>query len=257
MITILSPSKTQEYADHLANESSISYTVPSLLHMSEVLVTALKRKSADDLHQLMNISDRLANLTYERYQQFSLPFSSDNARQALLAFRGDVYTDIDIDKYELTDFDFAQDHVRILSGLYGLLRPLDLIQPYRLEMKTPLITSQSDNLYQFWRDRITILLNETLQKQDHSTLVNLASQEYSKVINTQELNGRVVTPLFKEDKNGKFSTVAIYAKRARGKMTNFIIRNRIEIPEELKTFNEDRYEYCEFLSTHDEWVFIR
>ena len=256
MITLLSPSKTQNYTDH-ANGHHLAHTLPALLPESERLVDALRRKSVDELMKLMNISSDLAGINQERYQQFSLPFTPENARPALLAFRGDVYTDIATDRYTPADYSFAQDHVRILSGLYGLLCPLDLIQPYRLEMKTALSTTRGNNLYQFWGDRITHQLNKAFQTQENPTVVNLASQEYSKAIRKEKLASNMVTPLFKEDKNGKLSTVAVYAKRARGKMANFIVERRIDKPELLKTFSEDHYEYSDVLSTKKEWVFVR
>ena len=257
MITILSPSKTQDNTNQLASESAISHTLPVLLQESEKLVSTLRQKSPDALADLMGISDTLAHLNHERYQHFAVPFTPENARQALLTFQGDVYTDIAIEHYEKADFDFAQSHLRILSGLYGLLRPLDLIQRYRLEMKTPLKTERGTNLYQFWGDRITDQLNKAFQEQQETTLVNLASQEYSKVVDVKKLQADVVTPVFKEAKNGKFRTVAIYAKRARGKMANFIVRHRIDTPEQLKTFNEGQYEYSENLSSKNQWVFVR
>ena len=257
MITILSPSKTQEFADERADMVNIRPTEPALLHESATLVDVLQQQSADELARLMNISDALATLNHERYQQFTLPFTPENARQALLAFQGDVYTDIAIDTYRPADFAFAQDHVRILSGLYGLLRPLDLIQPYRLEMKTPLGNPRGENLYQFWGNRITDQLHQALQKQKSQTLINLASQEYVRAINTKALNAQVVTPVFKEDKHGQHKTIAIYAKRARGKMANFIITQGIDTPEQLKAFSEDGYTYHEPSSSENEWVYIR
>ena len=257
MITLLSPSKTQEFTDQRVDVRSISHTVPALLPASETLVAILRRKSAQELMKLMKVSDRLARLNHEHYQHFSFPFTPDNARPALLAFRGDVYTDIEVEQYTSADFNFAQNHLRILSGLYGLLRPLDLIQPYRLEMKTPLSTSQGNNLYQFWGDRITNQLDRALRGQKNPTLVNLASQEYSNVVDLKKLSGKVITPVFKEHKHGKLSTVAIYAKRARGNMANLIIKHRIDAPEQLKTFNEDRYEYHASLSGEGQWVFVR
>lgn len=257
MITLLSPSKTQDYTDERVNMTSVQNTEPTLLHESAMLVDVLQRQSADALARLMNISDALATLNHERYQHFSLPFTPDNARQALLAFRGDVYTDIAIDTYGSADFAFAQNHLRILSGLYGLLRPLDLIQPYRLEMKTPLHNPRGKNLYQFWGHRITEQLNEALQEHRNPTLINLASQEYFRAVDAKKLNAHVITPVFKENKNGQFKTIAVYAKRARGMMANFIVEKKIDIPEQLKTFNEGHYAYHEPLSSKSEWIFIR
>ena len=257
MITLLSPSKTQNYDDLLGGESTIPHSIPALLDASQTLAAALRDKTEDELSQLMGISDSLACLNHERYQRFSLPFTVENARRALLAFRGDVYTDLAIAEYRAADFGFAQEHVRILSGLYGLLRPLDLIQPYRLEMKTPLATARGNTLYQFWGDRITRLLSETLAEKSHPVLVNLASLEYTRVLAMKKLPGRVVTPVFKEDRQGTLRTVAIYAKRARGRMANFIIRQRVDDPEKLKVFQEDRYEYQPTLSSKEQWVFVR
>ena len=257
MITILSPSKTQDYTDDHVDIRKIQHTEPALLRESETLVDLLRRKSTDELAQLMSMSDSLATLNYQRYRHFSFPFTIDNARQALLAFKGDVYTDIAVEAYDQADFDFAQQHLRILSGLYGLLRPLDLIQPYRLEMKTALNTPRGGNLYRFWGNRITEQLNRALQEQKDPTLINLASNEYGKVVDKKKLNATIVTPVFKEDKDGQLRTIAIYAKRARGKMANFIITKRVDTPEQLKTFNEDAYEYHEPLSSEKEWVFIR
>ena len=257
MISILSPSKTQDYDDALTTEPTVSHSTPALLSASQTLATILRDKTVDELSHLMGVSEALARLNHERYQHFSLPFTPENARPALLAFRGDVYTDIAVEEYQAADFYFAQDHLRILSGLYGLLRPLDLIQPYRLEMKNRLTTPRGNTLYQFWGDRITDLLNEALSAEGSSVLVNLASVEYSKVIDRKKLAGRIITPVFKEDRQGTLSTVAVYAKRARGKMANFIIRQRIDHPEQLKIFQEDGYEYRPTLSSKEQWIFVR
>ncbi len=257
MITLLSPSKTQadpnEPADHPYGET----TTPAFLPDAVELVRTLRQQSPDELAQLMGISESLSILNHERYQRFDSPFTADNARPALLTFRGDVYTDIAIDTYDAADFSFAQQHLRILSGLYGLLRPLDLMQPYRLEMGTALPTGRGTNLYRFWGDRLTHHLNDNLAGQENPVIINLASQEYFKAIDQKKLNAPVVTPVFKEHRNGGFKTVAIYAKRARGKMANFIVKNRLDAPELLKTFNEDHYEYHQAASTAQMWVFVR
>ena len=257
MITLLSPSKTQADPDESINHQYGETTIPALLPDAVELVRTLRKKSLDELAQLMNVSEALATLNHERYQRFDPPFTTDNARPALLTFRGDVYTDIAVDTYDSADFTFAQQHLRILSGLYGLLRPLDLMQPYRLEMGTALPTKRGTNLYRFWGDRLTEHLNEALAAQTSPVVINLASQEYFKAIDEKKLNAPVVTPVFKEHRNGQFKTVAIYAKRARGKMANFIVKNRLNAPELLKTFNEDRYEYHEASSTAQAWVFVR
>lgn len=257
MLSILSPSKSQDFADDSLNVQEISHSEPALLQESDMLVEELRQKSVEDIQQLMSVSEKIASLNYERFQNFSTPFSPDNARQALLAFKGDVYTDIEIHDYSEEDFTFAQQHLRILSGLYGLLKPMDLIQPYRLEMKTKLSNERGKDLYQFWGDRITQQLNAALKEQDTRVLVNLASNEYYKAIQPSALEGEVITPIFKEHKDGKYKVVAIHAKRARGKMANFIIRERIDQPEQLKTFNEGGYEYSDNLSSDKEWVFVR
>lgn len=257
MLTILSPSKSQDFADDSLDIRQLKHSKPALLQESGQLVEELQQKSVDDIQQLMSVSEKIASLNYDRYQNFTTPFSPDNARQALLAFKGDVYTDIAIHDYSEEDFAFAQQHLRILSGLYGLLKPMDLIQPYRLEMKTKLPTQRGKDLYQFWGDRITQQLNAALQEQQSKVLVNLASNEYYKAIQPASLEGDIVTPVFKEHKDGKYKVVAIHAKRARGKMANFVIRERIDQPEQLKTFNESGYEYSDNLSSDKEWVFVR
>ena len=257
MLTLLSPSKTQDDSDQPANRRYGSPTTPAFLSDAVALAETLRRKSPDELAELMHISEDLAMLNHARYQRFAPPFTIDNARPALLTFRGDVYTDITVDTYSSADFIFAQQHLRILSGFYGLLRPLDLMQPYRLEMGTPLPTERGANLYRFWGNRLTERLNETLAEQENPVVINLASQEYFKAIDSKRLSAPVITPTFKEYKNGQFRTVAIYAKRARGKMANFIVEHRINAPDRLKTFNEDRYEYHEADSTEQRWVFVR
>lgn len=254
MLTILSPSKTQDFA---SNGLPDLHSQPALLQQSEMLVEELQKQSAEDISKLMEVSDKIANLNWERFQQFNTPFSPENAKQALFAFKGDVYTGIDIKSYRQEDLVFAQNHLRILSGLYGLLRPLDLIQPYRLEMKIKLQNPRGKDLYTFWGNRLTEALNKSLAEQENEVLVNLASNEYFKAIKKKELKAGIVTPVFREFKNGKYSTIAIFAKKARGLMTDFIIKNKIDQPEKLKTFNQEGYEYSEMHSKANEWVFIR
>ncbi len=257
MISILSPSKTQDFADDRLKLANIDYTEPTLIHESDKLMKELRKKSVKQLEKLMSVSENIARLNHERFQHFSMPFSPENARQALLAFKGDVYTDIAIEEYKKADFNFAQQHLCILSGLYGLLKPLDLMQPYRLEMKTKLKNPKGKDLYQFWGSQITEQLNERLKDQKSKVLVNLASNEYFKAIKTAELEADVITSVFKEHKEGQYKTIALYAKRARGMMANFIIRQRIDNPEKLKAFAEAGYEYSENLSSEKEWVFVR
>lgn len=256
MIVILSPSKTLDFSDkQLSIANANPHTAPVFMDDAQILAEILRKKSVSQIAKLMGVSNKLASLNYDRYQSFSTPFTSHNARQALLAFKGDVYTDIAVEEYTQEDFAFAQEHVRILSGLYGLLRPLDLIQPYRLEMGTQLSNPRGNTLYAFWRDKITEQLNKNLQQ--HKTLVNLASNEYFKAIHPKKLEAEVITPVFKQYNNGVYKVIALHAKRARGAMTHFMIKNKIDRVERIKTFNEAGYEYSDHLSSETEWVFVR
>ncbi|HEB69543.1 MAG TPA: peroxide stress protein YaaA [Desulfobulbus sp.] len=250
---IISPSKTQQ----LEGRTVEKYSRPALLAQSERLVRQLSAMSEDELAELMQMSPKLAALTFKRYQKFSLPFSPDNARQALLVFRGDQFSTIAVDDYRGEDFFFAQKHLRILSGLYGVLRPLDLIQPYRLEMATRLATDRGKNLYGFWGDLITGQLRNALEGQDNPLLINLASDEYFKALQPEGLHCPVVKISFKEIKNNRPRVIAIHAKRARGMMVDFIIRRRVTDPEMLKNFSHSGYTYCPDLSMEKEWVFTR
>jgi hypothetical protein len=188
---------------------------------------------------------------------FNTPFTTKNAKQAIFAFKGDVYSGLDLDKFTEDDYAYAQDHLRIISGLYGCLRPLDLIQPYRLEMKTKLNNDRGENLYQFWGDRITESLNKKLKKQKEPVLVNLASNEYFKSVKPKLLAGRLLTINFKETKDRKTRVVAIFAKRARGMMADYIIRNRVEKPEDIKKFKMGGYKFSKSLSDDKQWTFER
>lgn len=254
MLVLLSPSKTMDFSGDVQLDY---FTQPSYVKEAEALVNHMRGYSPDDLGQLMNISDKLAKMNYERFQQFQTPLNLDNARQALLAYRGDVYDGIAIRDYKKEDFSFAQEEVRILSGLYGILRPLDLIQPYRLEMSTKIQPRQKKDLYDFWQEKITQQLNEELQNHKNHYVINLASNEYFKAVKTSALNAEVITPIFKENKNGRYKTIAIYAKKARGMMTDYIIQNRIFSPDGLKGFDYDGYLFNEALSDDKNWVFTR
>ncbi len=212
--------------------------------------------SPEDIGGLMKISEKLSHLNWQRFHDFCRPFTPENAKQALLAFRGDVYAGIDTENYNAEDFEFAQQHLRMLSGLYGVLRPLDLIQPYRLEMGTKLDNPRGKNLYEFWGKQITELLNQDLDN-DEPLLINLASNEYFKSVKPALLNGKILTLSLKENKNGIYKVVAIYAKRARGLMANYIIKNRIIEVEQVKNFSLEDYRFNDILSTSDEWVFTR
>lgn len=254
MIITLSPSKGQDF-DSPAPISSQSQ--PVSLAQSEMLVEALRNYDIAGVKSLMSVSDNIAALNVERFQRFSTPFTQGNAKPAIYAFKGDVYGGLGAEVMTEDDMQFAQQHVRILSGLYGRLRPLDLIQPYRLEMKTRLANPQGKDLYEFWGNQITDLLNEDLATQKDATLINLASNEYWKSVKPKVLNGRVLQVNFKEEKDGKARILAVFAKRARGLMTNYIIKNRIEVAEEIKAFDWEGYRFNTELSDDKQWTFTR
>jgi cytoplasmic iron level regulating protein YaaA (DUF328/UPF0246 family) len=230
-----------------------SFSQPGFLDRSEQLVSKLRNFSPGELMDFMDISEKLAKLNHERFANWNQPFTPDNSKQAVLAFTGDVYDGLDAPSLKKAHLNFAQKHVRILSGLYGLLRPLDLIQPYRLEMGRPLKTDDAASLYEFWRAVITEELNRT----PGDLLVNLASQEYFKAIDQKALTKQIISPVFKDKKNGKLKIISFYAKKARGTMARFIIENRISKPEGLLEFNVDGYEYAPDLSTESAPVFTR
>ena len=250
MLLVISPAKTLDYSSPQAT----SFTLPDFPTEIKDLVGVLKKKSAPQLAELMHLSEPLAALNEERYQSFTDTFTPENAKQALMAFKGDVYTMMDVAEYSEADLVFAQQHLRILSGLYGLLKPLDLIQPYRLEMGTRLKTTKGDSLYAYWGSKISKALNEAGKGQ---TLVNLASQEYFKAVDQKTLSLPVVNIHFKEFKDGKYQVLGLFAKQARGRMSNFVIKNRLTDPEQLKTFHEAGYEFAERLSSATDWVFVR
>ncbi len=254
MIITLSPSKGQDF--ETPTPSNI-YTIPDQLEESQLLINEVKKFDIKDLCELMAVSENISRLNVQRFKQWHIPFTTDNAKAALFAFKGDVYSAIEKEKYDKNDLAYAQDHLRILSGLYGTLRPMDLIQPYRLEMKTRLENPRGDTLYLFWGDRITQKLNEILKEQTKKVLVNLASNEYFKSVKPKILNGRLLNINFKESKEGKARVIAIFAKRARGMMTDFILRNRIEHAEDIKDFGAGGYKYSAKESTENNWVFTR
>lgn len=237
MLTLISPAKTLDWSDPAIDFHSL----PTFQKETFELVSQMKKKSVEDIKELMDISDNLAVLNKKRYLDFQKKFDFDSSKQALLAFNGDVYTQIEVGTYSKEDFEFAQDHLRILSGLYGLLRPMDLIQPYRLEMGIRLETKKGKNLYEFWGSRIAKSINESA---NNHPIVNLASQEYFKAVDTKKLKSPVITLIFLEYRNGKYETIGLFAKKARGMMVNYIIKNRIEDPQLLKGFQEAGYEYA-------------
>lgn len=254
MLITLSPSKGQDF-----EEASLSkkYSKPVDLKDSELLIKELRKIKSKKLQEMMAISENIATLNVERFKIFKTPFTTKNAKQAIFAFKGDVYGGFDLESFNDDDYAYAQDHLRILSGLYGCLRPLDLIQPYRLEMKTKLKNDRGDNLYQFWGEHITDSINKELKKQKEPVLINLASNEYFKSIKPKLLEGRLLNINFKETKAGKTRIVAIFAKRARGMMADYIIRNRIERAEDLKQFKLAGYQFDEALSDEKQWTFER
>ncbi|MET4162231.1 cytoplasmic iron level regulating protein YaaA (DUF328/UPF0246 family) [Marinobacterium sp. MBR-111] len=253
MLTLVSPAKTLDYESPLATDT---YTQPRFTEQSQQLIETLRQLSVQDVAELMKLSDKLASLNVARYQSWEPKHTPDNARPAVLAFKGDVYTGLDAESLSETDFSFAQQHLRILSGLYGVLRPLDLLEPYRLEMGTRLKTASGDNLYQFWGDRITAALNEELKTSD-DVVVNLASNEYFKAVQPKGLNARLITPVFKDFKNGQYKIISFYAKKARGLMSRYIIQNRIDAPEAIKAFDLEGYYFSPEQSKGDTWVFLR
>jgi cytoplasmic iron level regulating protein YaaA (DUF328/UPF0246 family) len=254
MIALLSPSKTQDFSDY---QVFAHITTPVFLNEAETLVNQLTKFDKSELKELLDVSDDLAELNYERFQDFDIPFDESNAKPALLAYKGDVYEPIHTETYDQDDFAFAQDHVRIFSGLYGLLRPLDLIQPYRLEMNTKLENLEGKDLYKFWSEKITEHLNDELAKHEDDIIVNLASNQYFKVLDKKNLEGEVITPKFKERKGTDYQTIAIYAKKARGMMTEYLVRHQLEDVNKLKAFDDVGYYYNEDLSDGNEWVFTR
>ena len=254
MIVLLNSSKT---LDTQLPARIPKHSVPEFSAECAILVKALRNLSVSELAALMGISEKLAVLNAERYRNWQTHPGPANSKQALLAFKGDVFEAMDIESYTLKTFNYAQQHLRILSGLYAVLRPLDLIQPYRLEMATKLSAGGSENLYEFWGDKIHQSLNDLLRREKSGILVNLASLEYFKAVKADRLKATVITPVFKEQRGSGYRVVAIYAKKARGRMCDFIVRKQIERPEDLRSFNLNGYRFRAELSTDTQWVFGR
>ena len=254
MLLVISPAKTLDFENAPV---TAKHSQPAFLDQSALLIEELRAMSPDRISNLMSISDKLGELNRQRFMNWAPPFTPANAKQAMLAFRGDVYTGLDADSFSAADFEFAQKHLRILSGLYGLLKPLDLIQPYRLEMGTALSNRRGKNLYEFWGDAITEALNAELRKDKKPVLVNLASGEYFKAVHPKLLAAEVITPIFKERKNGDYKIVSFYAKKARGLMSAYIVKNRILDVEAVKQFAVAGYRYNPERSDAREWVFTR
>lgn len=252
MQIIISPAKTLDFE---TPPKFGDYTTPGFLDDSCELIDQLKLLNPDELSALMKISSKLGELNYDRNQFWHVPFTPENAKQCVYAFKGDVYAGLDADKLNKKEILFAQKHLRILSGLYGLLKPLDLIQPYRLEMGTRFSNKKGKNLYQFWSDKLTNAINKDLN--ENSTLINLASNEYSKVLQFNNINADIITPIFKDKKNDTYKLISFYAKKARGLMSHFIIRNKITDPEQIKSFDLEGYRFNDTLTNNNEWVFTR
>jgi cytoplasmic iron level regulating protein YaaA (DUF328/UPF0246 family) len=254
MIVILSPAKTLNFK----TDSPIQkYSKPLFIKQAEKLVDVLKNYSPSNLMELMGISNGLAELNYLRFQRWEPEHRTDNSKQAIFAFNGEVYNGLQANTLDTEQLLFAQKHIRLLSGLYGVLCPLDLIQPYRLEMGTHLSFSNYKNLYQFWNGTINNFLNNEIDTHKSKTIINLASYEYAKSVRLKAINGKVVTPVFKEYKRNQYQVITVYAKKARGLMTRFIIENKIESPANIKHFDIEGYAFTESLSNESEWVFTR
>lgn len=238
MLIVVSPAKTLDYESPLV---TYRFTQPELLDHSAELIGRARQLTPDQIASLMKISDKLAGLNAARFADWQPGFTPANARQALLAFKGDVYTGLAVEDFSEADLDFAQGHLRMLSGLYGVLRPLDLMMPYRLEMGIRLDNARGKDLYQFWGDIITERLNQALVAQGDDVLINLASDEYFKSVRPKRLQARIVTPVFKDEKNGQFKIISFYAKKARGMMARHIIKHRLTEVEQLTSFNVDGY----------------
>lgn len=254
MLAVVSPAKNLDYESDLPE---LNVTQPRLLDNAEELVEVCRQLSPQQLGSLMKISDKLAGLNAARFEQWQRPFNEDNARPAMYAFNGDVYTGLDAASLNSEAIDTAQKHLRILSGLYGVLRPLDLMQPYRLEMGSKLDNPKGKNLYEYWGDTITQMLNDDLAELGTSTLVNLASNEYFSAVKPKALNADIITPVFKDEKNGHYKVISFYAKKARGLMARFILNQKPKSVSDLKEFDANGYSFNEAMSSDKQLVFCR
>ncbi len=254
MLTILSPAKTLDFENARIVEQE---SFPEFSNKADELVKILKKYTVPELMDLMSISVKLALQTEKRFKIWQNNPPEEFARQAICAFSGEVYTCLNVSDWDNSDFSFAQKHIRILSGLYGVLRPLDYIRPYRLEMGSKLQTHESDNLYKYWGNLITDSLLRQLKDQDGNVLINLASNEYFKSINQKKIKAEIITPVFKDFKDGKYRIIVFYTKQARGLMSRFVVKNQLNEPEQLKEFTDGGYYYNDRLSKGNEWVFTR
>lgn len=254
MLMVISPAKTLDYDTPAVTPR---FTQPQHLDSAQELIAQLRELTPAQIAELMDLSDKLAGLNAARYGSWTPDFTPQNAKQALLAFKGDVYTGLDAESFSEADFDFAQQHLRMLSGLYGVLRPLDLMQPYRLEMGTRLANARGKDLYAFWGDSISHWLNDALLEQGDDILLNLASSEYFSAVRRKALKARVIDVEFRDLKNGQYKIISFYAKKARGLMARHVIRERLQDPAGLRDFACQGYRYCAERSGPDSLVFLR
>ena len=254
MLALISPAKTLDYETALPTDV---HTLPRLLTHSQQLIDSSRQLSATQIADLMKVSEKIAQLNVARFKDWQPEFNFSNARQAVFAFKGDVYTGLDAYALNDSQIEYAQQHLRMLSGLYGLLRPLDLMMPYRLEMGTKLHNVRGHNLYQFWDHHITDLINQDLATAESELLLNLASDEYYKSVNVAEIRAEIIKPVFLDQKNGKYKVISFYAKKARGLMARYMIENQLQRIEDLKSFNLDGYYFDSGSSIHGELVFKR
>lgn len=254
MLIVVSPAKTLDYT---TPPKIKKFTIPDYLNDSAELIHRMRELSSLDISELMKVSTKIADLNFDRFEVWNKKFTEKNAKQAVLAFKGDVYTGLDAESFTAKDFAFAQKHFRMLSGLYGLLRPLDLMQAYRLEMGTRLSNERGKNLYEFWGDTVTEGLNAQLKEIKSKYLINLASNEYFKVVKPKVLKGEIITPAFKELKNGEYKMIGVYAKKARGLLSRYIIQNQLSDIEDIKSFDLQGYKFNKKVSKGNDWVFTR
>jgi len=255
MLAVISPAKTLDFEN---THTTPELTQPVLLENSVYLIEKLRKLSLKKIGEMMEISPKLAELNHQRYLDFNTPFTNKNAKPAIMVFKGDVYQGLKAEELSEKELIYAQNHLNILSGLYGLLKPFDLIQPYRLEMGTSLVvTPTKKNLYQYWGETITNELNKNLAKSGTDLLVNLASQEYFKAVKPAKIKAKLVHCEFLDEKNGKFKTISFFAKKARGMMANYLIKNEVKKAEDLRGFNYEGYIYSPNLSKNDQFIFTR
>lgn len=253
MFIVVSPAKKLAIVDRFTAQP----TQPPMLQSATILAGLLKKESVDGIKKRMKLSDKLSQLNYERYQAFSVPFTEENSSVAVHTFAGDTYVGLDPKTLTDEDLKFAQQTLGILSGLYGILRPLDLMQPYRLEMGTKLPNPKGKDLYAFWGEEITKQITKMMEEKNTKVLVNLASKEYFSSVKASSLPGKVITPVFKEERNGVLKIISFSAKRARGEMARYIIQNRLSKPVSMKKFVGSGYQYQPQLSNETDWVFAR